>query len=78
MSCGAGLSQFYKAVFSHHSETPEVYCGEFRQLAGKTFGCAGPSARLRSQTCGKVDAGAVAARRDQHDSSCRSAVCSLP
>lgn len=61
MSCGAGLSQFYKAVFSHHSETPEVYCGEFRQLAGKTFGCAGLPARHWSQTCVEVDARAVAA-----------------
>lgn len=43
-ACGAGLSKFYNCVFTHSADSPEIYCGQFEELTGKTFGCAPPRA----------------------------------
>ena len=47
----SGLSQFYNKVFTHSWDTPEVYCGDFPHLGGKTFGCAELCLQRCAQAC---------------------------
>jgi hypothetical protein len=34
----AGLSAFFKSLFTHSPDSPEVYCAKFKELEGRTFG----------------------------------------